>query len=321
MIRMQRLQYDKGSGNQTKLTNGVQIPQSIDFASFSSLVAALKGDNRQDEGSGESQYVLVSVVHHHGDHANCGHYTCHVQAGGESERLAARRRVVSRKRPARGADFVSLCGLWGFERAVIVGDAHPWRPMKQPILRFSVKPVAFRDVTQRPAGQSEETGKGAERQCGTKEEKENLRNGNVETEVESGMEGTRELKRSEENAISREWTRDEDKKILIKQLGMAASSDPSEPSDLSDLSDFFGVKSSKKEGNSGKQNKAKDKKKKAKPAKPAKPAKRVARSHASDDDDSEEWGNPSKRKRLGGSARSRRMVSNNQTGQSAYMCL
>ena len=210
MIRMQRLQYDKGSGNQTKLTNGVQIPQSIDFASFSSLVAALKGDNRQDEGSGESQYVLVSVVHHHGDHANCGHYTCHVQAGGESERLAARRRVVSRERPARGADFVSLCGLWGFERAVIVGDVHPWRPMKQPILRFSVKPVAFRDVTQRPAGQSEETGKGAERQCGTKEEKENLRNGNVETEVESGMEGTREPKRSEGNAISREWTRDED---------------------------------------------------------------------------------------------------------------
>ena len=38
MIRMQRLQYDKGSGNQTKLTNGVQIPQWIDFASFSSLV-------------------------------------------------------------------------------------------------------------------------------------------------------------------------------------------------------------------------------------------------------------------------------------------
>ncbi|CBK25357.2 LOW QUALITY PROTEIN: uncharacterized protein [Blastocystis hominis] len=37
MIRMQRLQYDKGSGNQTKLTNGVQIPQWIDFASFSSL--------------------------------------------------------------------------------------------------------------------------------------------------------------------------------------------------------------------------------------------------------------------------------------------
>lgn len=48
MIRMQRLQYDKGSGNQTKLTNGVQIPQWIDFASFSSLVGereGKKGDN------------------------------------------------------------------------------------------------------------------------------------------------------------------------------------------------------------------------------------------------------------------------------------
>lgn len=43
MIRMQRLQYDKGSGNQTKLTNGVQIPQWIDFASFSSLVGRERG--------------------------------------------------------------------------------------------------------------------------------------------------------------------------------------------------------------------------------------------------------------------------------------
>lgn len=44
MIRMQRLQYDKGSGNQTKLTNGVQIPQWIDFASFSSLVGRERGN-------------------------------------------------------------------------------------------------------------------------------------------------------------------------------------------------------------------------------------------------------------------------------------
>ena len=72
MIRMQRLQYNKGSRNQTKLTNGVQIPMSFDFAAFSNI----------DPSIGVSEYVLVSVVHHHGDHATCGHYTCHVQSGG-----------------------------------------------------------------------------------------------------------------------------------------------------------------------------------------------------------------------------------------------
>ena len=39
-IRLQRLQYDRGSGNQTKLTNGVQIPLSLDFTDFSNLVGA-----------------------------------------------------------------------------------------------------------------------------------------------------------------------------------------------------------------------------------------------------------------------------------------
>lgn len=38
MIRMQRLQFDRGSGNQMKLTNGVQIPLTLDFSDFSNLV-------------------------------------------------------------------------------------------------------------------------------------------------------------------------------------------------------------------------------------------------------------------------------------------
>ena len=40
-IRMQRLQYDRGSGNQTKLTNGVQIPLALDFTDFSNLVGVV----------------------------------------------------------------------------------------------------------------------------------------------------------------------------------------------------------------------------------------------------------------------------------------
>ena len=51
-----------------------------------------------------------------------------------------------------------------------------------------------------------------------------------------------------------------------------------------------------------------------------KPEKKEKRVHDSDDE-SEEWKDPSKRRRLGGSVRSRRMVTNNQTVQSAYMCL
>lgn len=38
MIRMQRLQFDRGSGNQMKLRNGVQIPLTLDFSDFSNLV-------------------------------------------------------------------------------------------------------------------------------------------------------------------------------------------------------------------------------------------------------------------------------------------
>ncbi len=34
----------------------------------------------QDSRVEVSQYVLVAVIHHHGDHATCGHYTCHVES-------------------------------------------------------------------------------------------------------------------------------------------------------------------------------------------------------------------------------------------------
>ena len=178
--------------------------------------------------------------------------------------------------------------------------------MKQPILRFSVKPVAFHDVT-KPAGihppqqqgnGEEERGNGEEMGNGGNEGEENR--GNGETEVE-----TKHVTETKDD-----WTHDEDVNALIRQLGMA------DPRDSSDPSDSLDAKSSKKAPNSGKQSKPKDKKK----GKPSKPSKRGARSSKSEDD-SEEWGKPWKRKRVGGSARSRRMVSNNQTGQSAYMCL
>ena len=184
--------------------------------------------------------------------------------------------------------------------------------MKQPILRFSVKPVAFHDVTkpagihppQRQGNGEMESGNGEEMGNGGKENR-----GNGETEVE-----TKHLTETKDD-----WTHDEDVNALIRQLGMADPRDFSDPRDSSDPSDSLDAKSSKKAPNSGKQSKPKDKKK-GKPSKPSKPSKRGARSSKSEDD-SEEWGKPWKRKRVGGSARSRRMVSNNQTGQSAYMCL
>ena len=174
--------------------------------------------------------------------------------------------------------------------------------MKQPILRFSVKPVAFHDVT-KPAGihPPQRQGNGEEMGNGGNEGEENRGNGEIEVETKHVTE------------TKDDWTHDEDVNALIRQLGMA------DPRDSSDPSDSLDAKSSKKAPNSGKQSKPKDKKK-GKPSKPSKPSKRGARSSKSEDD-SEEWGKPWKRKRVGGSARSRRMVSNNQTGQSAYMCL
>ena len=80
-IRLQRLQFDRGSGSRTKLTNGVQIPLSLDFSEFSNLVGLRPESDFQDQSVDVSEYKLISVIHHHGDHATCGHYTCHVEAG------------------------------------------------------------------------------------------------------------------------------------------------------------------------------------------------------------------------------------------------
>ena len=38
MIRLQRLEFDHKSGNQMKLTNGVQIPTTLDFSEFAMIV-------------------------------------------------------------------------------------------------------------------------------------------------------------------------------------------------------------------------------------------------------------------------------------------
>ena len=79
VLRLQRLQYDRGSGNQMKLTNGVQIPLAFDFANFSNLVYFFLDHDLQDPSVTVSDYVLVAAIHHHGDQATRGHYTCHVQ--------------------------------------------------------------------------------------------------------------------------------------------------------------------------------------------------------------------------------------------------
>ena len=123
--------------------------------------------------------------------------------------------------------------------------------MKQPILRFSVKPVAFHDVTkpagihppQRQGNGEEESGNG-EVESGNGEEMGNggeENRGNGETEVET--------KHVTETKI--DWTHDEDANTLIKQLGMTDSRDSGKHRDDLD------AKPSKKDPNSGKSTKPK----------------------------------------------------------------
>lgn len=203
-------------------------------------------------------------------------------------------------------------------RSSHLGDAHPWRPLKQPVLRFSVRPVAFRDVTQKPASTLSENrgnrGNGDTGEAGKGEEESEKR----------GSEGEENGETGHVTAGSDEETRDEVAAALIQQLGLADPRDEGDPrgsNGSNGSSDSVETRSGKKGRNSGKSGRGKERKKKGKPSKPrGRPSKRGVRV-AKSDEDSEEWGKPWKQRRVGGSARSRRMVSNNQTGQSAYMCL
>ena len=38
ILRLQRLQYDRNSGSQIKLSNGVQVPLTVDLGDFSCVV-------------------------------------------------------------------------------------------------------------------------------------------------------------------------------------------------------------------------------------------------------------------------------------------
>ena len=58
-----------------------------------------------------------------------------------------RREVVQRERPARGRDRLSLRGPYAWAGASSVATAHPWRPFKQPNMFFSVEPSGYHDIT------------------------------------------------------------------------------------------------------------------------------------------------------------------------------
>lgn len=117
MVRLQRLQYDRGSGSQLKLTNGVQIPLTLDFSQFCNLDASV----------GVSEYELSSVIQHHGDRASRGHYTCHT-------------RNHDRWFSINDANVEEIACPY------IDVNEHPWRPCKQPNRSFSVEPVAYHEI-------------------------------------------------------------------------------------------------------------------------------------------------------------------------------
>ena len=59
----------------------------------------------------------------------------------------SRREVVQRERPARGRDRLSVRGPYARAEASSVATAHPWRPFKQPNMFFSVEPSGYHDIT------------------------------------------------------------------------------------------------------------------------------------------------------------------------------
>lgn len=59
----------------------------------------------------------------------------------------SRGKVVQRERPARGRDRLSVRGPYARAGASSVATAHPWRPFKQPNMFFSVEPSGYHDIT------------------------------------------------------------------------------------------------------------------------------------------------------------------------------
>ena len=59
----------------------------------------------------------------------------------------SRGKVVQRERPARGRDRLSVRGPYARAGASSLATAHPWRPFKQPNMFFSVEPSGYHDIT------------------------------------------------------------------------------------------------------------------------------------------------------------------------------
>lgn len=59
----------------------------------------------------------------------------------------SRGKVVQRERPACGRDRLSVRGPYARAGASSLATAHPWRPFKQPNMFFSVEPSGYHDIT------------------------------------------------------------------------------------------------------------------------------------------------------------------------------
>lgn len=145
MVRLQRLQYDRGSGSQLKLTNGVQIPLTLDFSQFCNLVFFRSGvEGRMLPWAFRSMNCRVSSnimeIEHHVDITHVTLETV-ILSFSYYETIVGSQSMTQMWRKS-----LVRTSTVGIAIASHVVNEHPWRPCKQPNRSFSVEPVAYHEI-------------------------------------------------------------------------------------------------------------------------------------------------------------------------------